>query len=96
MSGGDNKGFSDDGDKNFERMSSDSIDDVCWDERIKKQNKAEWKKMTKEVERVKDKERAKYMFAVFGVKYDDSQTICVLRQRLAVIALERKVNPVMF
>ena len=74
----------------------DSSEDECWEERIKKQNKKDWKEMTREVKRVKDIEDAKHMFAVFGVKCDDSQTMCVLRQRLCVIALERRVDPRVF
>ena len=70
--------------------SDDSEDD--WKERIQKQNKNDWRKMWRHVKRVGDKDYAKHMFKVFGVKYDDkmdSQTLCVLKQRLCVIAIER-------
>ena len=70
--------------------SDGSEDD--WKERIQKQNKNDWRKMWRHVKRVGDKDYAKHMFKVFGVKYDDkmeSQSLCVLRQRLCVIAIER-------
>ena len=71
--------------------SDESDDEEHWAARIRKQNADEWKAMMKHVRRIKNKPAAAHMFKVFKHKFDENdqlQTMCVLRQRLCVLALE--------